>query len=78
MFAQILEHLQSDHAERTVRKITPEQYLEWERNYCFDGLRSLTPGQSFCSTFEITDHILFFNSLDPANIKQYIKDTYLE
>jgi hypothetical protein len=78
MFAQILQHLQSDHSERTVKKITTEQYQEWERNYCFDGLRSLTPGQSFCSTFEITDHILFFNSLDPANITQYIKDTYLE
>jgi hypothetical protein len=78
MFAQILEHLQTNCPERTVKKITQEQYAEWERNYCFDGLRSLTPGQSFCSRFEITDHILFFNSLDPVNITQYIKDTYLE
>ena len=78
MFAQILQHLQSDHSERTVKKITPEQYAEWERNYCFDGLRNLTPGQSFCSTFEITDHILFFNSLDSANINQYIKYTYIK
>jgi hypothetical protein len=78
MFAHIVRHLQSDHGERTTKKITHEQYLEWEKNYCFDGLRNLTPGQSFCSTFEITDHILFFNSLDPANITQYIKDTYLE
>ena len=78
MFAHMLQHLQSDHAERTVKKITQKQYLEWERNYCFDGLRSMTPGQSFCSMFEITDHILFFNSLDPANIAQYIKDTYIK
>jgi hypothetical protein len=78
MFAQILEHLQRNCPERTVKKITPEQYQEWERNYCFDGLRSMTPGQSFCSMFEITDHILFFNSLDPANIAQYIKDTYIK
>jgi hypothetical protein len=78
MFAQIVQHLQSDHSERTVKKITPDQYLEWEKNYCFDGLKSLTPGQSFCSAFEIVDHILFYNSLDPANISKYIKDTYVE
>jgi hypothetical protein len=79
MFAQMVKaHLESDHAEHTVKKITQEQYLEWEKNYCFDGLQSLTPGQSFCLTFSVTDHILFYNSLDPANVAQYIKDTYLE
>ena len=78
MFAHIVRHLQSDHGERTAKKITQEQYLEWEKSYCFDGLKSLTPGQSFCSTFEITDHILFYNSLDPARVAKYIKDTYLE
>lgn len=78
MFAQIVQHLQSDHGERSIKKITQEQYVEWEKNYCFDGLRSLTPGQSFCSTFEIVDHILFFNSIDPDRMVQYIKDTYIE
>jgi hypothetical protein len=79
MFAQMVKaHLESDHAERTVKKITQKQYLEWEHKYCFDGLKNLTPGQSFCLTFLVTDHILFYNSLDPANITQYIKDTYLE
>jgi hypothetical protein len=79
MFAQMVRaHLESDYAERTVKKITQEQYMEWERKYCFDGLRDLTPGQSFCLTFLITDHILFYNSLDPANITQYIKDTYIK
>jgi hypothetical protein len=34
MFAHMLQHLQSDHAERAIKKITPEQYQEWERNYC--------------------------------------------
>ncbi len=79
MFAQMVKaHLESDYTERTAKKITLEQYLEWEKNYCFDGLRSLTPGQSFCSTFKIMDHILFYNSLDPARVAKYIKDTYLE
>jgi hypothetical protein len=79
MFAQMVKaHLESDFTERTIKKITLEQYLEWEKNYCFDGLRDLTPGQSFCLTFLVTDHILFYNSLDPAGVTQYIKDTYLE
>jgi hypothetical protein len=79
MFAQMVKaHLESDFSERTAKKITPEQYLEWEKNYCFDGLRDLRPGQSFCLMFNITDHILFYNSLDPANISKYIKDTYIE
>ena len=71
-------HLESDYTDRTVKKITTEQYLEWEKNYTFEGLRDLRLGQSFCLAFDITDHILFYNSLDPANIVQYIKDTYLE
>ncbi len=74
----MIRHLESDHTDRTVKKITKEQYLEWKRKYTFDALRNLTPGQSFCLTFLVTDHILFYNSLDPANINQYIKDTYLE
>jgi hypothetical protein len=79
MFAQMVKaHLESDHTERTVKKITQEQYMEWERNYTFEGLRNLTPGQSFCLTFLVTDNILFYNSLDPANISQYIKDTYIK
>ncbi len=79
MFAQMVKtHLESDFGERTAKKITSEQYLEWERNYTFHGLQDLRPGQSFCLMFNITDHILFYNSLDPANIIQYIKDTYLE
>jgi hypothetical protein len=79
MFAQMVKaHLESDYTERTVKKITLEQYLEWERYYTFDGLRDMGPGQSFCMTFNITDHILFYNSLDPANISKYIKDTYVE
>jgi hypothetical protein len=79
MFDKMVKaHLESDFGERIAKKITLEQYLEWEKNYCFDGLRDLRPGQSFCLTFNVTDHILFYNSLDPANITQYIKDTYLE
>ena len=79
MFDQMVRaHLESDHADRTIKKITPEQYLEWERNYTFHGLQDLRPGQSFCLTFNITDHILFYNSLNPANVSKYIKDTYLE
>jgi hypothetical protein len=79
MFAQMVKaHLESDHAERTVKKITQEQYQEWEKNYCFEGLQNLTPGQSFCSTFKIVDHILFFNAIDSAGVVKYIKDTYLE
>lgn len=79
MFDRMVKaHLESDHTDRTIKKITREQYLEWERNYTFHGLQDLTPGQSFCSTFLVTDNILFYNSLDPANVAQYIKDTYIE
>ena len=79
MFNQMVRaHLESDYGDRTIKKITQEQYLEWERHYTFDGLRDLRPGQSFCLAFNITDHILFYNSLDPSNISKYIKDTYVE
>ena len=79
MFNQMVRaHLESDHADRTIKKITPEQYLEWERHYTFHGLQNLRPGQSFCLMLNITDHILFYNSLDPANVSKYIKDTYVE
>jgi hypothetical protein len=79
MFAQMVKlHLENDHSERTVKKITPEQYLEWEKNYCFDGLKGWPLGQSFCYTFGIIDHILVFNSIDSDRMVQYIKDTYIE
>ena len=78
MFAQIVQHLKSDHSERSIKKITQEQYAEWEKNYSFEGLKGWTFGQSFCSHFGIIDHILVFNSLDLDRMVQYIKDTYIE
>jgi hypothetical protein len=73
----ILEQLErgQDPADR---KITHQQYRDWQRGYIFDGLRSLRYGQSFCRHFDITDNILFYNILTQADADQYIRKVYVK
>ncbi len=59
------------------RKITHQEYRDWQRGYIFDGLRSLRYGQSFCNHFDISDNILFYNILTQSDADQYIRKVYL-
>ena len=72
----ILEQLErgQDPADR---KITHQQYRDWQRGYIFDGLRTLRYGQSFCRHFDISDNILFYNILTQSDADQYIRRTYV-
>jgi hypothetical protein len=73
----ILEQLErgQDPADR---RITHQEYRDWQRGYIFDGLRTLRYGQSFCRHFNITDNILFYNILTQSDADQYIRRTYVK
>jgi hypothetical protein len=72
----ILEQLErgQDPADR---KITHQEYRDWQRGYIFDGLRTLRYGQSFCRHFDISDNILFYNILTQSDADQYIRKVYV-
>lgn len=56
--------------------ITQRQYNKWVKHSVFDGVKGLRLGQSFCNHFDITDHILYYQSnVDLA--RKYILDTYV-
>jgi hypothetical protein len=73
----ILEQLErgQDPADR---RITHQQYRDWQRGYIFDGLRTLRYGQSFCNHFDISDNILFYNILTQHDADQYIRKVYVK
>jgi hypothetical protein len=58
-------------------KITRAQYEDWCHGFIFDGLRSLSYGQSFCRRFGIRDHILnrsgSGHEKDPYIRKYYVR-----
>jgi len=60
------------------RSITYAEYREWQRGYIFDGLRALRYGQSFCSHFDISDNILFYDALTTQEADRYIQRTYVK
>lgn len=57
--------------------VTRAQYEDWQHGFIFDGLRSLSYGQSFCQRFGIRDHILNRSTSghekDPYIRKYYVR-----
>ena len=57
--------------------VTRAQYEDWQHGFIFDGLRSLSYGQSFCRRFGIRDHILnrsgSGHEKDPYIRKYYVR-----
>ena len=59
------------------KKITQEQFSEWEKQVSFDILKGLRYGQSFCNYFDITDNILYYE-FSWLNAEDYIKRAYID
>ena len=62
----------------TIKQISLEQYVEWQNQYSFDGLRGLRYGQSFCNHFDISDNILYYTTFDVGQCDEYIMKRYIE
>lgn len=60
------------------KRISRRDYEQWRRKLVFDHLQGLRTGQSFCNQFDITDNLLFYNSLGADRIFQYIEEKYLK
>ena len=58
------------------KRITMEEYENWQKNALFDGLRGIRFGQSFCHSFDIQDNILFF-TLNHVDADEYIRKLYI-
>lgn len=43
-------------------RITQSEYQQWRREFCFDALKNMRYGQSFCNHFNITDYRIFYDS----------------
>lgn len=59
------------------KKITEEQFGEWQKQLQFDILKGLRTGQSFCNHFGITDNILYYE-FSWLNAEEYIRRAYIE
>jgi len=58
------------------KRIRLEEYEIWKKDAIFDGLRGLRYGQSFCNSFDIQDHILFF-TMNHVEADEYIRKLYI-
>jgi len=56
--------------------ITPAKYLEWKKQYTFDGLKNISPGRSFCNYFDIIDNVLLYIKEWPV-CEEHIKLNYV-
>ena len=48
-----LDQLINQHTES--KPITVDKYNRWQKEYVFDALKGILPGQSFCERFDIQD-----------------------
>jgi hypothetical protein len=60
-----------------IKRITQDQYQQWQRGFVFEALRHQRYGQSFCNHFDIQDNILYYAST-MADADRYIRETYIE
>jgi hypothetical protein len=59
------------------KKITEQQFNEWQKQISFDLVKGLRYGQSFCNYFGITDNILYYE-FSWLNAEDYIRRQYIE
>jgi hypothetical protein len=63
----------------TPRSLIPlEDFEIWQKDYTWDALHGLRYGQSFCSRFNITDNLLYYNSWSIEQTNAYIEKNYIE
>lgn len=74
----LFQMLEESSKNRNFDPVTQKQFNDWRNGYIFDGLRSLRYGQSFCNTFGITDHILYYTMNTINDADEYIRKTYIK
>ena len=58
------------------KKITEQQFVEWQKQASFDIMKGARYGQSFCNHFGITDNILYYE-FSWLNADEYIRRAYI-
>jgi hypothetical protein len=75
-WANIVNQLTNSEENSEPKRITMEEYENWQKDALFDGLRGIRFGQSFCHSFDIHDNILFF-TLNHVDADEYIRKLYI-
>lgn len=58
------------------KKITQEQFDQWQKIASWDIMQGLRYGQSFCKHFGVTDNILYYE-FSWLNAEEYIRRSYI-
>ena len=58
------------------KKITEQQFNDWQQHASFDIMKGLRYGQSFCNYFGITDNLLYYE-FSWLNAEEYIRRAYI-
>lgn len=58
-------------------KISKREYKKWLAQYCFDALKNISFGESFCKRFNISDNVLRYIQ-DRSLCENHIQLTYLK
>ena len=53
-----IEHLSTPSTKS--KPISVDSYNKWQKEYVFDALKGILPGQSFCERFKIQDYRIRF------------------
>lgn len=68
----------ADQQGKVNKPITTKEFEQWKQDFTFNALQGQRYGQSFCNTFDITDHLLYYAPWSVDKINNYIEKNYLE
>jgi hypothetical protein len=77
VFKQLMYNIREVNTSPINSRITQKQFDQWQKLVCFDIIKGLRYGQSFCNHFEISDNILYYE-FSWINAEAYIKRVYIE
>jgi len=76
----VFEHLAQEAGTRTwqpARRITQQEFDEWQKIASFDIMKGARYGKSFCNHFGVTDNILYYE-FSWLNADAYIRRVYID
>lgn len=68
----------TNYLQSQIKKVSREEYEEFDRNWAFNALKGLRYGQLFCNKFDIPGGTPLFYFKDVQTCKDWIEHNYLE
>jgi hypothetical protein len=78
MFKQMIDNLSDSPNANRYRTITPEEYMEFERQWVFYILQEKRYGQAFCEHFGLNIYTPLHHFKDEEISRRWIKELYLK